>query len=251
MIKFLLALAVSTVLSPLAAMPGAAARGEVVPTCFGEEATLVATQLGEPFRGTPGPDVIVARPGTRVRALAGDDLVCGSKFVSGGSGDDLISYAGRAAVGSSRLHGDTGDDRIEFDSSMRATIKGGDGDDVIRTSLDSRVRVLGMDGDDVVATGGWASIVDGGDGNDVIRGGPGSDLLLGGDGADFIKGGDSPDSLSGGAGSDDLFGQAGNDFFEGGWGVDVATAGTAGGPPGPVGNHRDVCAPDVELQRGC
>src|SRR3954463_13458379 len=48
--------------------------------------------------------------------------------------------------------------------------------------------------------------VDGGDGNDIIHGGNGDDVLVGGNGNDRLLGGAGDDSIAGGAGRDLLVG---------------------------------------------
>src|SRR6266446_2245172 len=75
--------------------------------------------------------------------------------------------------------------------------------------------------------------IDAGDGNDIIHSGGGDDVLLGGNGNDRLFGGAGNDSINGGAGRDQLFGGAGDDQLDtadltrdklsGGRGKDTAT----------------------------
>jgi hypothetical protein len=77
--------------------------------CLGRPATIVSSR--RVVRGTPGPDVIVARraSGATIRGLAGDDVICGGRGrdrVFGGDGDDRLT-GGRS---SDRLAGGHGRD---------------------------------------------------------------------------------------------------------------------------------------------
>jgi Ca2+-binding RTX toxin-like protein len=139
-------------------------------TCFGKAPTITGTGL---VRGTPGPDVIVARGAAEVHAYGGDDLVCGAFLVYAGPGDDRVVY----------------------------TRDGGDYPELI-----------GGSGDDLLVLGGdlFASL-DGGRGHDVLRGTRGEQFIVGGPGRDRLLGGAGPDTLIGGTGRDVADGGAGRD----------------------------------------
>ena len=94
------------------------------------------------------------------------------------AGDQTIGSFDPAAVGSIRIRGLAGDDRIKISK-------------------------------DIVIT----TIVDGGAGNDDISGGGGNNILLGGPGDDSLQGSGDRDILIGGAGADRLRGAAGDDLL--------------------------------------
>src|SRR3712207_4788837 len=79
------------VLQTAAATTAAVAQEE----CFGETATIVATEGDDSIEGTPGHDVIIAGEGNDI--IYGRD---GNDFICGGPGDDS-------------LQGEAGDDRID------------------------------------------------------------------------------------------------------------------------------------------
>ena len=79
-------LAAGTVLLPSAAL--------AAETCHGQAATVVPDADGD-LIGTPGPDVVVAHGGQRVKAGDGDDLIClvddeDGVQVDAGPGDDTV-----------------------------------------------------------------------------------------------------------------------------------------------------------------
>ena len=122
-----------------------------VPTCRGQDATLVGTEGDDILVGTPGRDVIVGLGGNDVIDGAGGyDRICG------GPGNDSIN-------------GGPGKDRL-FGGPGRDSISGGPGND----------RLFGNRGYDTLF---------GNDGNDSLFGGKGSDNLIGGEGIDICKGG--------------------------------------------------------------
>ena len=87
-----------------------------------------------------------------------------------------------------------------------------------RTNL-SRLIVFGREGNDfiqVASTIGYASVLDGGAGNDKLLGGAGPDTLIGGEGNDHLAGGGGRDLLFGGDNTDYLGGGAGDDLLVGG-----------------------------------
>ena len=103
-----------------------------VPTCRGQEATIVGTNGRDVLRGTNGPDVIVGLGGDDViDARGGDDVVCG------GPGNDVV----QGGYGDDRVYGQSGND----------VINGGPGDD----------RISGGAGRDVMAGGGGHDYIDG------------------------------------------------------------------------------------------
>ena len=105
-----------------------------------------------------GPDIIVGTPtGDDIRALGGDDTVCGV------DGDDNM----HAGSGNDYMHGGNGDDILE----------GSFGNDRLRGSFGNDF-VAGNSGDDEIF---------GGQHNDFMSGGPGNDLVGGGQGTDAAR----------------------------------------------------------------
>jgi hypothetical protein len=91
----------------LAPLSTAAAAGE---TCQGQAATIVGTP-GSPIVGTEGADVIVTNGASRVDALGGDDLVCGTGAapttgtILGAGADTFITDS----IGGNYIHAGTED----------------------------------------------------------------------------------------------------------------------------------------------
>lgn len=117
------------------------AQGAPLPTCRGQEATIVGTFGPDELMGTPGDDVIVGRGGDdTIIGRGGNDLICG------GGGDDTI----RGGLGNDRIFGNAGNDDL-----------------------------LGQRGADILAGNRGNDVVRGGAGNDVVRGNLGDDTLAG------------------------------------------------------------------------
>ncbi len=172
------------------------------PLCFGKPATMIVSGV-ELFRGTTGPDVIVAFDGAEVEGLAGDDRICGAARAFGGPGDDRIGYSGPARRVLD-LWGGPGDDLLRLRSAAFGDMVGGRGDDVIMGARGSQSLGGGPGRDRLLARRG-ADELHGGHGADLLRGGHGADQLRGGHGADELRGGSGVDTGRGGAGVDRCF----------------------------------------------
>ena len=68
------------------AAPLPATAGAGVPTCNGQEATIVGEPGAAEVHGTPGDDVIVTTDTDQVNGLAGDDTICLTGRVTRGGG---------------------------------------------------------------------------------------------------------------------------------------------------------------------
>lgn len=101
-----------------------------VPTCEGQDATVVGTPGDDLLVGTPGPDVIVGKGGNDlVEGRDGADTICaagGDDTVTGGPGDDH-QYGGR---GADQLLGRQGDDDL-FGGNRADVLRGGRGHDLL------------------------------------------------------------------------------------------------------------------------
>jgi hypothetical protein len=128
-----------------------------VKTCAGVPVTVDISKGQTP---TNGNDVILGTmTANDIRALGGDDLICGlggNDVIRGGAGKDTI-YAG------------AGNDEI-WGGALADRIRGGTGNDIIR----------------------------GGDGWDWLFGNDGRDQVIGGNGVDRLRGGNGIDRLDGG-----------------------------------------------------
>ena len=141
-------------------------------TCQGQPATTVGTP-GEPLRGTPGDDVIVANGASKVSALSGADLICvdesGTFKVLAGPGDDSVETLGGTATGLITLLG-PGADTFVGDGRWFDTVYG----DGIRANSDTET--------DIISTGrGRDQILSGAPGqrnNDVIDTGQDADGVI-------------------------------------------------------------------------
>jgi Ca2+-binding RTX toxin-like protein len=113
------ALAVVALLAGLPLTVAEGASGGGAPSCFGKQATIIATDADATF-GTGGPDVIVGDAGRNdIYGGNGDDLICGlgrRDVIHGGNGDD-------------RLSGGPGSDAIEGERGRKDEIFGGPGHD--------------------------------------------------------------------------------------------------------------------------
>lgn len=111
--------------------------------------------------------------------------------VDGGDGDDILSYAGRAAGVTISLQDPAaaGDTFTGFEG-----VRGGDGAD--RLTGDGGANSLeGGKGNDALAGGDGDDRLDGGEGNDRLDGGAGSDRLSTSDGRDAVTCGDGLDAV--------------------------------------------------------
>jgi Ca2+-binding RTX toxin-like protein len=131
------------------------------PNCNGRQRI---SQTRKVIRGTPCPDLIIARGG-------------GDHTIEAFTGDDIIL-------------GDSGED----------TVKAGPGDDFVRTRR-SNDHVYGEAGNDKVYSGIGDDDLFGGDDSDLLDGGPGRDEIEGEAGGDTLRGGQGNNKLTGGAGT--------------------------------------------------
>jgi Ca2+-binding RTX toxin-like protein len=138
---------------------------------------------------------------------------------------------GKEFNGSGSIAGTSKDDLVFVQGAAATAVNAGAGDDV----------VFGGAGNDKIDAGSGDDVVYGGAGNDVLGGGEGNDILIGGEGNDQLDGGVGNDVLSGGSGSDTF-------NFKAGFGNDIITDFTFGGPEGDklniyagaVGNAKNI-----------
>lgn len=140
-----------------------------------------------------------------------------TSIISGSNKNDVIYNDYYSGTGVSAFYGNDGDDTLTIFGSVNGSLYGGDGDDHLYAYR-------------------YASILDGGDGNDVIRGSEGNDIISGGDGDDFIEGeyksySTGDDTIDAGAGNDTIIDYVGNVSIDAGSGDDTITLGrsTKGG----------------------
>jgi len=222
---------------------------------------LKGSRWDETLIGGDGNDVIEARRGTNtIVGGLGDDQLYGAgedDNIDGGPGHDWIEARGGtnevhggpgndtiSSSGSSRLFGDSGDDRIFSSFNMfDQYLVGGPGDDLIWSHKGDDT-LIGGEGKDVIY-GSWGSdSIDGGPGDDTLSGQQDDDTIRGGDGDDLIMGWGGEDSLWGDGDDDTLQGGAGNDAVHGGDGTDLVVGGSDddvlyGGPGTDTVNGRD------------
>jgi Ca2+-binding RTX toxin-like protein len=165
---------------------------------------LMASDEGGSLQGGLGQDTLVGGPGSDgltpdgpfLGAPADDDTV------SGGGGDDYLSYS-------------SAPEAVTVDLSQgTATGAGTDTLSGIENVTGSRHgdTLIGDSGPNLISDGDFPTTVSsdrlvGGGGNDQLRANSGADTLEGNDGDDLLIGGDDNDSLAGGAGNDELRGQ--------------------------------------------
>jgi len=187
-------------------------------TCDG-----VTTEDGQDLAGSSGTDtLIVERPGARVTAGAGDDLIwvggtsgsLGPETLDGGPGDDVFGLW----AGQNRVTAGPGSDRVDAIFAHESQhVDGGAGADLIRGSYADDVLIGGAGNDKLYGLGG-DDVLDGGAGNDYLAelggaaarhprfdGGAGDDLLRGSHGNDTLRGGPGHDTIEGNGGNDVVF----------------------------------------------
>ena len=94
------------------------------------------------------------------------------------------------------------------------------GNDIVNNNTNLQATVWGGLGDDVLNGGSGRDYLYGGDGNDTLRGNANSDALWGGGGNDTLYGNAGADSLYGESGNDVIFGGGGSDYISGSTGDD-------------------------------
>lgn len=156
----------------------------------------------------------------------------GNVLVSGGEGNDTVSYATASYAMDIDLRPVQQQTALEpnywngaADVSGMAKIKGNAADIFGHDYLYSFENAVGSQYNDTMNGNNNSNTLEGGDGNDVINGRGGNDFLMGGDDNDIIRGGDDNDVISGGEGNDHLYGDAGNDGITGGDGHDKIRGG--------------------------
>jgi Ca2+-binding RTX toxin-like protein len=147
------------------------------PTCFGEEATIVADEVDGKVVGTAGNDVIVG--------------VDGPFWIEGRGGNDRICVGGGEPQDPHTLYGGPGADRIHGGNGM-AIIHGEGGRD----------QLYGGAGPDMMEGGKMGDLMYGGNGVDGLIGDGGHDVINGGGDDDRVMGHDGDDTMDGGAGLD-------------------------------------------------
>ena len=157
--------------------------------------------------------------------LPQDNAVDNGDVISGGTGQDNVSYSGRVQLMRISLD-NVANDGADADISGTAEevdnvkadveeIRTGSGNDVINADTPA-ANAAGLDND-----------IDGGQGNDTIRGGTGEDTLYGWDGADTLVGGLGEDVMYGGAQKDTFTAADGYfDRIDGGYGDGINDVGT-------------------------
>lgn len=186
--------------------------------------------------GTDSFDFLVQEPtfGADLVGTAGDDLLIadfGSSSVSGGQGDDTVSYFGLdSGVYVSLAANLASDDTDTQDLDSIENIIGSEQRDNLIGSVNGS-NLYGLSGNDVIrSTGGNNNYIDGGAGDDfieslnqgsaTIEGGSGDDMILSHDAAINANGGPGDDKIFGGSQDDVLIGGSGNDTLKGWGGAD-------------------------------
>jgi hypothetical protein len=183
------------------ALPGAAL-GQVLPTCAGEQATIVLG-VGGSTTGTPGRDIVVG--GARANSIQtgdGDDLICagaGADLVGGGAGNDVLI----GESGNDTLDGGPGTDTVSYldrgpTAGVSASLATGTGGIVDETdTIANTENLTGGAGADTLVGNVLANVLDGGAGADTFVAGDGNDAIEARDGV-------RDTSFDCGAGIDDL-----------------------------------------------
>jgi Ca2+-binding RTX toxin-like protein len=180
------------------------------PTCFGEPATIVVSDLGADVVGTEGPDVIVVTDSEfwTTYGLGGSDRICTDGHAMGGSGHDrLLGLRRTAVVRELTLGGGPGDDRIyrrgprDSDPHLSPLMRGGPGNDRLEGGANMD-HILGGRGRDRIFGGAMWDGLRGGRGRDAIHGEGRGDRMYGGERADRLVGGPGRDVARGGPGVD-------------------------------------------------
>lgn len=197
--------------------------------------------------GGDGNDILTG-PGNLSGGAGDDTLITSEGSVMGDEGNDSFIILAWASASQVTVSGGDGDDTVTFDGTSinGAFILGGEGTDAVRFSGDSTDYIItqtGLDefvvsyyGDEATVSGIEALVFDdqtvpigsniiegteeadtltGGAANDSVYGYGGDDSLDGGEGGDTVEGGDGNDTIMDFWGTDSLSGGAGNDHIEG------------------------------------
>jgi Ca2+-binding RTX toxin-like protein len=143
---------------------------------------------GDTIAGGDGGDTLAGVTGSDVFLEGEQDGPNGADVIGGGSGRDLVSYAGRR-------------------NGVRVSVgaRGADGQKREGDQVGADVeKVRGTRGRDALVGNGKRNILIGADGNDLLQGRGGIDRLQGGAGHDRLDGGPSNDVCRGGGGRDVL-----------------------------------------------
>lgn len=157
----------------------------------------------------------------------------GNAVISGGSGNDTVSYAGFSSAMDIDLRPVAQQTAEEpgfwngaADVSGMAKVKGIAPEGIFgHDYLVSIENVFGTNYNDLINGNSGSNRLEGRGGNDALKGHEGNDSMKGGDGNDSIWGGEGHDSFSGDDGNDLLNGGAGNDGITGGAGQDTINGG--------------------------
>ncbi|MGW1716346.1 calcium-binding protein [Streptomyces sp. NPDC002156] len=161
-----------------------------------------------------------------------------------GDGNDDVTYDDRPSLYSypAMIDLGAGKDTSTHTGDLDANlVYGGPGNDNI--TVHGKGRAWGQDGNDTIQADGEGSRVDGGTGNDLLYGGAGRQTLTGGNGNDTVRGGTGNDLIYGSPGNDILYGNSGNDTIQGNSGNDKLYGGPGkdalSGGPGRNVVHQD------------
>lgn len=193
---------------------------------------LTGSNLADALYGGAGNDTFVLGDGS-------DTLAANADSVDGGTGIDMVRFAGTVGV-TADMSG-TGVDGHGLEGIE--ILSGSYGDDSLTTDDFSR-ELLGNDGNDTLTGGAGFDTLHGGRDRDLLAGGAGDDLLFGG------YGGDAGDTLQGGIGNDTLHGESFQSLLEGGDGDDVLYGAAYGTLRGGSGDDSLVAGIDDTLFGG-
>jgi Ca2+-binding RTX toxin-like protein len=186
-----------------------------------------------------GDDIVIRdRPGDYKADPGVYHEVPGNVLVTGGEGEDTISYAlyeggvridlvvdNGLGLGLAQAIGTTPDPIFgtdELDGFEHAV--GALGNDSINGSAIANC-LWGLSGADTIRGGGGNDRLWGDADNDRLFGDAGADTVYGGAGRDDLRGGTEGDRLEGGGGNDTVYGEDGNDLIYGGDGNDLVWGG--------------------------
>ncbi len=176
--------------------------------------------IGGTLRGGPGNDLLRSGGSASFFGGQGDDRMTGT-----GGSDSFVSEG--SADGSDTISGGKGQDFVSY-GPRRDTVRAdlaGDRDDGARSERDRIATdietLIGGRGDDLIVGNSMGNSLRPGPGADVARGGDGMDNLTG----DEFSAADAGDRLIGGRGRDFILGSSGPDTIIGGPKLDTVTGG--------------------------